>query len=41
VAPAVGELPLLPIVGASARMQRLLKLVARVAPTESTVLILG
>jgi len=41
VAPATGELPLLPIVGASARMQRLLKLVARVAPTESTVLILG
>ena len=39
-APA-GELSLLPIVGASARMQRLLKLVARVAPTESTVLILG
>jgi DNA-binding NtrC family response regulator len=39
-APA-GELPLPPIVGASARMQRLLKLVARVAPTESTVLILG
>jgi len=37
----VGELPLPPIVGASARMQRLLKLVARVAPTESTVLILG
>src|SRR5262249_7153013 len=30
-----------PIVGASARMQRLLKLVARVAPTDSTVLILG
>jgi len=40
-APQVGELPLPPIVGASARMQRLLKLVARVAPTESTVLILG
>jgi len=38
---AHGELPLPPIVGASARMQRLLKLVARVAPTESTVLILG
>jgi two-component system, NtrC family, response regulator HydG len=38
---APGELPLPPIVGASARMQRLLKLVARVAPTESTVLILG
>src|SRR5215467_10345147 len=36
-----GELPLPPIVGASARMQRLLKLVDRVAPTESTVLILG
>src|SRR5215467_11827174 len=36
-----GELPLPPIVGASARMQRLLKLVARVAPTESTVLLLG
>src|SRR5262252_2559477 len=35
------ELPLPPIVGASARMQRLLKLVARVAPTDSTVLLLG
>jgi two-component system response regulator AtoC len=30
-----------PILGASARMQRLLKLVARVAPTDSAVLILG
>src|SRR5881394_3670158 len=38
---APAELALPPIVGASARMQRLLKLVARVAPTESTVLILG
>jgi transcriptional regulator with PAS, ATPase and Fis domain len=35
------DVQLLPIVGASARMQRLLKLVARVAPTDSTVLILG
>ena len=35
------ELTLTPIVGASARMQRLLKLVARVAPTDSTVLLLG
>ncbi len=35
------EVPLSPIVGASARMQRLLKLVNRVAPTDSTVLILG
>jgi transcriptional regulator with PAS, ATPase and Fis domain len=35
------DIQLLPIVGASARMQRLLKLVARVAPTDSTVLILG
>jgi len=35
------ELALPPIVGASARMQRLLKLVARVAPTDSTVLVLG
>ncbi len=38
---ASGDLQLLPIVGASARMQRLLKLIARVAPTDSTVLILG
>src|SRR5262245_3395491 len=37
----VGDLALPPIVGASARMQRLLKLVARVAPTDSTVLLLG
>jgi DNA-binding NtrC family response regulator len=36
-----GDLALQPIVGASARMQRLLRLVARVAPTDSTVLILG
>jgi transcriptional regulator with PAS, ATPase and Fis domain len=35
------DIQLLPIVGASARMQRLLKLIARVAPTDSTVLILG
>ena len=35
------DVPLPPIVGASARMQRLLRLVQRVAPTESTVLILG
>ena len=39
--PAPSDVPLPPIVGASARMQRLLKLVARVAPTDSTVLILG
>jgi two-component system response regulator AtoC len=38
---ASNEVPLSPIVGASARMQRLLKLVNRVAPTDSTVLILG
>ena len=38
---AAHEVPLSPIVGASARMQRLLKLVNRVAPTDSTVLILG
>lgn len=38
---APAEVALSPIVGASARMQRLLKLVARVAPTDSTVLILG
>jgi DNA-binding NtrC family response regulator len=36
-----GDLSLPPIVGASARMQRLLRLVARVAPTDSTVLLLG
>jgi DNA-binding NtrC family response regulator len=30
-----------PIIGASAKMQRLLRLVARVAPTDGTVLILG
>ena len=35
------ELALQPIVGASARMQRLLRLIARVAPTDSTVLVLG
>src|SRR5437763_1067267 len=35
------DLPLPPIVGASARMQRLLRLIGRVAPTDSTVLILG
>jgi transcriptional regulator with PAS, ATPase and Fis domain len=35
------DLALQPIVGASAKMQRLLRLVARVAPTDSTVLILG
>src|SRR5262249_54344375 len=35
------ELPLPPIVGASARLQRLLELVARGAPPGSPVLILG
>src|SRR5262245_45046423 len=35
------ELVLPPIVGASPRMQRLLKPIRRVAPTDSTVLILG
>ena len=35
------DVPLSPIVGASARMQRLLRLIQRVAPTESTVLVLG
>jgi len=35
------EVALPPIVGASPRMQRLLRLVGRVAPTDSTVLILG
>jgi DNA-binding NtrC family response regulator len=35
------ELAMQPILGASARMQRLLRLVSRVAPTDSTVLILG
>jgi transcriptional regulator with PAS, ATPase and Fis domain len=35
------DLALEPIVGASAKMQRLLRLVARVAPTDSTVLVLG
>ncbi len=40
--PAVArELALQPILGASARMQRLLRLVSRVAPTDSTVLLLG
>ena len=38
---APAEVPLSPIVGASPRMQRLLRLVSRVAPTDSTVLILG
>jgi two-component system response regulator HydG len=38
---ASDDVPLSPIVGASARMQRLLRLIQRVAPTESTVLILG
>src|SRR5262245_16250929 len=38
---ASDDLPLPPIVGASARMQRLLRLIRRVAPTDSTVLILG
>ena len=38
---AAADVSLPPIVGASARMQRLLRLVGRVAPTESTVLILG
>ncbi len=36
-----GEVSLQPILGASSRMQRLLRLVARVAPTDSTVLVLG
>ena len=35
------EFSLQPILGASARMQRLLRLVSRVAPTDSTVLLLG
>ncbi len=35
------DLELTPIVGASAKMQRLLRLVSRVAPTDSTVLVLG
>ncbi len=39
--PGHRDLALTPIVGASARMQRLLRLVARVAPTDSTVLVLG
>jgi two-component system, NtrC family, response regulator HydG len=39
--PAPAEIALTPIVGASARMQRLLRLVSRVAATDSTVLILG
>ena len=38
---APADVALQPIVGASARMQRLLRLVQRVAPTDSTVLILG
>ncbi len=37
----VRPLELSPILGASARMQRLLRLVARIAPTDSAVLILG
>jgi len=37
----VHPLELSPIVGASARMQRLMRLVARIAPTDSAVLILG
>ena len=37
----MGGLALPPILGASAKMQRMLRLVARVAPTDSTVLILG
>ncbi|MCC6649544.1 MAG: sigma-54-dependent Fis family transcriptional regulator [Candidatus Eisenbacteria bacterium] len=40
-APAAGDVSLRPILGASARMQRLLRLVSRVAPTDSTVLVLG
>jgi DNA-binding NtrC family response regulator len=36
-----GGIALPPILGASAKMQRLLRLVARVAPTDGTVLILG
>ncbi len=36
-----GAIALQPILGASAKMQRLLRLVARVAPTDSTVLVLG
>jgi DNA-binding NtrC family response regulator len=36
-----GQIALPPILGASAKMQRLLRLVARVAPTDSTVLVLG
>jgi transcriptional regulator with PAS, ATPase and Fis domain len=39
--PPPADVALQPIVGASARMQRLLRLVARVAPTDSTVLVLG
>jgi DNA-binding NtrC family response regulator len=39
--PQARDLSLMPIIGASAKMQRLLRLVARVAPTDSTVLILG
>jgi len=35
------DIALPPIVGASPRMQRLIRLVSRVAPTESTVLVLG
>src|SRR5437762_6982447 len=39
--PQRSDVRLPPILGASPRMQRLLKLVARVAPTDSTVLLLG
>src|SRR5437773_4377977 len=39
--PQRSDVRLPPILGASPRMQRLLRLVARVAPTDSTVLVLG
>ncbi len=38
---AARDVALQPIIGASAKIQRLLRLVARVAPTDSTVLVLG
>jgi len=38
---APSDVPLSPIIGANPRLQRLLRLVQRVAPTDSTVLILG